>query len=137
MPIRIICYDTGALLLLLLSENGIEFQREFIDTPFAESLLAKTPEYSKAVPLSMQKTIDAYFKKAADTVDEAIVKGELVNSTPCEILGVNVYNAVYYNNHIITRFFVMYDDGDSPKIEYGDFLIETKEYKKSSRIYRI
>lgn len=136
LPIRIACYDIGALLLLILNENGIGYESGFVDTPFSESLVADAEEYASRIELTMGKVIDGYYEKADAIISEAISNGDVVSECTSNILGVNVYNAVYYNNHIITRYFVMYGDVNSPKIEYGDFVIETDEPKKMSRLYR-
>ena len=136
LPIRIACYDIGALLLLILDENGIGYESGFVNTPFSESLIADAVEYAGHIELTMGKVIDGYYEKADTIISEAIAKGDVVSECTSNILGVNVYNAVYYNNHIISRYFVMYGDVNSPKIEYGDFVIETDEPKKMSRLYR-
>ena len=38
---------------------------------------------------------------------------------------------------MVSTYFVMYGLKDDKKIEYGNFVIETKEYKKLTKIYRI
>ena len=136
LPIRIICYDIGALLLLILNENGIEYNSSFVNTPFSEGLIADTKEYTGQIRLAMEKTINDYYDQAGSIISKAISKNDIVSDGTYDILGINVYNAVYYNNHIISRYFVMYGDAENPKIEYGNFIIETNEYKKMSRLYK-
>ena len=119
-----------------MNENGIEYQSDFRDTPFSESLIANTQEYTGQIELTMGEAIDSYYKEASSVISDAISKNDIVSSCVCDILGVNVYNAVYYNNHIISRYCVMYGDEKSPKVEYGNFVIETNDYKKMSKLYR-
>lgn len=70
-------------------------------------------------------------------IDNAINKNIVVVDTFCDLISVNIYDAVFYNDHIISRYFVMYRIDDKQQIEYGDFDIETNEYKKVTKIYRI
>ena len=136
LPIRIICYDIGALLLLILTENGIEYNSNFSNTAFSEDLVADAKEYKGQIRLTMEKTINDYYEQAGSIISQAISQNDIVSDHTYDILGVNVYNAVYYNNYIITRYFVMYGNEKSPTIEYGNFIIETNEYKKMSKLYR-
>ena len=89
------------------------------------------PEYS------MKDLLDDYNAKARAIICKAIEKNILVTDTSCNLLGVNVYNAVFHENHIISRFFVMFGSDTNPQIEYGDFVIETNDYKKITKIYRV
>lgn len=136
LPVRITCYDIGALLLLILNENGIEYNTSFANTPFSEALITDTKEYTGQIKLTMEKTIECYYKQAGAIVSEGISKNDIVSDGTYDILGVNIYDAVYYNSYIISRYFVMYGDEKSPNVEYGNFIIETNEYKKMSKLYR-
>lgn len=137
LPVRIISYDVGALLLLILNENGIEYQSDFVNTPFSEYLIANMSECQLNVELSMGATINSYYENADLIISKAIESNDVVNKGLFDLLGVNVYNAIYRNGFIISRYFVMYGDKNCPKVEYGDFVIETPEYMKVSKIYRI
>ena len=68
---------------------------------------------------------------------QAIEKNVLVTDTPSNLFGVNVYDAVFYENYIISRYFVMFGSDNNQQIEYGDFVIETSAYKKATKIYRL
>lgn len=137
LPIRIVCYDIGALMLYVMSENNIAFEDGFSSITFAEAIIKDavgtkhTPEYS------MKELVDSYNARAGEIVSEAIEKNVIVTDTPCSLLGVNVYNAVFFNNYIISRYCVVFGSEVDQQIEYGDFVIETNEYKRISRIYRL
>lgn len=137
LPIRIVSYDIGALLLLILNENGIEYPSEFVNTPFSESLIEKASEYEGDIELTMGETITSYYERADLVISKAIEKNNVVIEGLFDLLGVNIYNAVYRNGYIITEYFAMYGDKNSPKVEYGDFVIETLEYMKLSKVYRM
>ena len=137
LPIRVISYDIGALLLLIMCENNIKFDNSFSKITFSENILLDIKEEKYIVDTSIKEVIENYFLKADNIINEAIKKNDVVTNIPSEILGVNIYNAIYYNNHMVSTYFVMYGLKDDKKIEYGNFVIETKEYKKLTKIYRI
>ena len=137
LPIRVICYDIGALMLYVMSENNIAFEDGFSSLTFAEAIINDV-EGKKYVPeYSMKDLLDSYNAKARAIICKAIEKNILVTDTSCNLLGVNVYNAVFYNNYIISRYFVMFGSDNNQQIEYGDFVIETSAYKKATKIYRL
>lgn len=137
IPVRIICYDIGALLLEILRENGIAFRDGFEALPFSESFLTDAAEFTDPVALTMGKAVEAYYGEVDRVIADAVAKADVVAEDDHEILGVNVYNAACHKGHIITRYFVMYGDPQQPQVAYGDFVLETREYKRLSKIYRI
>ena len=52
------------------------------------------------------------------------------------ILGVNVYNAIFYKNYIISIYFLMYGEMEAPSVEYGNFVIESKGDKVLTKVYK-
>ena len=137
LPVRIICYDIGALLLYVMAENYIAFEDGFSSVTFAEAMISDVAGKKCISEYSTKEFLDRYNARAGEIIRRAIEKNELVIDTSCELFGVNVYDAVFYQNHIISRYFVMFGAEDNQQIEYGDFVIETKEYKKVTKIYRM
>ncbi len=137
LPVRIICYDIGALLLYVMTENHIAFEDDFSSVTFSEAIISGIEGKKHISEFSTKNLLDSFNSKASEIISKAIEKNELVTDTPCELFGVNVYDAIFYQNHIISRYFVMFGSEDNKQIEYGDFVIETKEYKKVTKIYRI
>ena len=137
LPIRVICYDIGALLLHVMAENHIAFEDGFSSVTFAEAMICDVTGKEYSSEYSVKDLLDSYNAKAGEIIRKATEKNELVTDTSCELFGVNVYDAVFYQNHIISRYFVMFGSEDNQQIEYGDFVIETKEYRKVMKIYRI
>ncbi len=137
LPIRVICYDTGALLLYVMAENAIAFEDGFSSVTFAEVILNDVVGTKYVAEYSMKPLLDRYHANAKEIICKAIDKNSLVTDTPCNLLGVNVYDAVFYENHIISRYFVMFGSDNNQQIEYGDFVIETNEYRKIAKIYRV
>lgn len=135
-PIRVLCYDIGALLLLVLNDNNIKFNDGFNSEAFSLSLIKDVNKKEVSYISLFKEDINNYYSRAKSVIDNALSNGDLVCSGTFDILGVNVYNAIYFDNYIISIYFVMYGESCNPKIEYGNFVIETKEYKKLSKIYR-
>lgn len=137
LPIRIICYDIGALLLYVMTENNIPFETGFSPVTFAEAILSDAAGKKHIPEGNMKDLLDHYHTKASEVIRQAKEKNTVITDTPCDLLGVNAYNAIFHENHIISRYFVMFSSVSNPQIEYGDFVIETNAYKKASKIYRI
>ena len=137
IPIRINCYDVGALLLLLLNENGIPYIEGFEEMCFPERLIEGALIYASPIENTMGPVIEEYYTKARNIIAETIAKNDLVISGSYDIYGVNVYDAVYCDGYIISTYFVMYGEGEETKVEYGDFLIRTEEQGKMTKLYRI
>lgn len=136
-PVRVICYDIGALLLYVMTENNIAFDDGFSSVTFSESIISSI-EGKKYIPeYSTKDLLDSFNSKASEVICKAIEKHTLVSDTTCDLLAVNIYDAIFYKNHIISRYFVMFGSKDNQQIEYGDFVIETNAYKKVTKIYRI
>ena len=137
LPIRVICYDIGALLLYVMTENNIAFEDGFSSVTFAEAILNDVDGKKYVPERNMKCLLDRYNAKASEVIRKAKEKNTMIADTPCDLLGVNVYDAIFCENHIISRYFVMFGSGDNQQIEYGDFVIESNAYMKANKIYRI
>ncbi len=136
LPIRIPSYDIGALLLHVLGQNSIPFDTQFSDITFAQALLQNIPSAEAPATVCMQKHIDAYYSDAAQLVQAALKKNELI-AEKTVLLGVNVYNALYWNHYIISNFFVMYGSQATPTVCHGDFVIEVSEEGIANKILKL
>ena len=137
LPIRIICYDIGSLLLLVIAQNSIPFDQGFTPIPFAEEMLRDVRVQNVPEGIPMGQLINQFRENTSRIIDAAVEKNDLVTDTPDFLLGVNIYNAISHRGYIISRFFVMFGPEDQPRIEYGDFVIESPFPGKLTRIYRI
>ena len=135
-PIRVLCYDIGALLLTILSTNSINYNDGFNDESFSLSLVKNVSKKEVVKVSYFSDDINKYYNHAKEIINNALNKNDLVVDGMFDILGVNVYNAIYYENYIISIYFLMYGSMEDRKIEYGNFVIESKEYKKLSKVYR-
>lgn len=138
LPVRIVSYDVGALLLHVMKENGVAFDQGFGDHTFSENLICTVNEAPlQGFEENMGAYIDAYFDQAKQVIERAVRKNDIVMEHRAALLGVNVYNAVYLDGYLTSTFFVMYGDEASPTIEHGNFVIETPEEGIVTKVYRM
>lgn len=136
LPIRVLCYDIGALLLDMLKKNNLQFDEGFAVDPFSVELIKTIDEIKPEVDFAFNEEIKNYFDKAEKIINNAVEKNDVVVEGTYNILGVNVYNAIFYKNYIISIYFLMYGEMQAPKIEYGNFVIESKGDKVLTKVYR-
>ena len=137
LPIRIVSYDIGALLLHIIKENGIAVDEGFSDTTFSESLIGTIEEKKPYECTGMSQYMDTYFGKAQRVIDKAIQNNEIVMEGESSLLAVNVYNAVCLNGYITSTYFVMYGEEENPTTLYGNFVIESPKEGVVIRIYKM
>jgi hypothetical protein len=137
LPIRIISYDIGALMISILKDNNISFNEGFSNISIGLELIKdKKAKYINNC-LCMENFIASYNNKTKEIIDKAIYNNDVIVDYNVELIGVNVYNARCYNSYIVSTYFVMYNDNNKQIIKYGDFVIESDEVAKASKIYKI
>ena len=136
LPIRVICYDIGAVLLDVLKRNNLTFDEGFSKDSFSMDLINGINPAKVDVTLSFEENIKKYFERAEEIINNAINKNDVVVVGRYNILGVNIYNAIFYKGYIISIYFLMYGEQNAPNIEYGNFIIETKGSKILTKVYR-
>lgn len=136
LPVRIVSYDIGALLLNILNSNNISFNREFNDITISEELIKDVIEYYTDY-ISLEDEIYNYHLRSKCIIDKALLDNEVIFEGSEKLLAFNVYNARYYDNYIISRYFVMYGNEDNPLVKYGDFAIKTSIEGIIDKIYNI
>lgn len=127
LPIRIISYDIGALLLYILKENNIDFDGGFSNLTINEYLIKDVSEVNYNNTLKMANYIEEYFNYADNIINKALSQNNVIEDSKQKILGVNVYDAIYHRGYIISKHCVMYGEEDRFIVQFGDFVIETKE----------
>lgn len=136
LPIRVLCYDIGAMLLEVLKRNNLTFNEGFSKDSFSMDLIKDVKAVKADTEFSFQEEIKKYFDRAEEIINNAIDKNDVVVEGSYNILGVNVYNAIFYNGYIISIYFLMYGNQEAPNIEYGNFVIESKGDKILTKVYR-
>jgi hypothetical protein len=138
IPIRIISYDIGALLLKIVFENVKDIDLSFDLLPFSSKLIENIQPYKHEVNLeeSIQEVLTEYEYETKTTIEKALVQNDVVAEGTFDLMGVNIYNAKYLKPYIISTFFVMYSDNGEKVIKQGNFVIELHENHKIKRIYK-
>lgn len=138
LPIRVMCYDAGALFLHVIKERNIADFETFTGRPAAVALLdnvreqAETPAEEEAVCEQIEK----YRRETRKIIQTALQKGDCAAQGSFRLLGVNIYNARCLDGYIVTTFFVMYEDQGKRVVLQGDFVLEMDGDGKISRIFR-
>lgn len=134
-PIRIISYDVGAILLYIMNSNKIEFDTKFTSIPFSIEIIKEVNSMKFEYNHDIDEAINNYYKKAKIIIDNAVAKNDIICDQPSELLAVNIYDAIYCQNYIISNYFVMYGSLDKQNIKYGNFVVLTNKYKEATKIY--
>ena len=84
----------------------------------------------------VSEAIASFERESAQIVRSAREKNELVADGPLELLGVNIYDARFYQRYITSKFFLLYRDGKGENTLSGHFVIEMADKKTIARVYR-
>ncbi|MDO4567526.1 MAG: hypothetical protein Q4B99_01065 [Clostridia bacterium] len=138
MPVRIQCYDVGALTIEACLRYGVELNLEVGAT--SEFLIPDEAldnaegecgiEYNAVVAQLYEEKLGANRAR----IESIRRTGEKVAEGEFELLGVNVYSATHTDGYIYTEYFLMYGDVDGPVTLYGNYLVRL-EHGKITEIY--
>ena len=140
-PIRISSYFTGALMVHAMRSAGIyQFGPE--DRPVMAALLEHVQPSGGDFPGKadmFRKTADAVTLFQAETesiIRSALERNETVLSGPCELLGVNIYDARCLKNFITSTYFLQVRKGSEDTVLEGNFVIRMQDEKNIETVYR-
>ncbi len=85
----------------------------------------------------VKNQIDQYFMETKCFIEKSVKKENLITEGNFELLGVNIYNARYLDNFIVTEYFLMYKEENNEKILYGDFVVKVNEELNISEVYKL
>jgi len=138
-PIRIVSYSIGGLIFELLKKNDLLSFEFFSHETTTISFLENASAYNEELPFSseMETLIKDYNSATDQIIQQALLTNECVLDGEYELLGVNVYNARYYNRYIVSTYFVMFMREGCESVLYGDFVIKLNTNDKISKVYKI
>lgn len=141
-PIRISCYNSGALMIHALAAAGVysfaSAKRPVIDLILKDTHPADGSFSAKeACGLEVVNAIDAFYQESERMIRAAIEKNEVVISSTVELVCVNIYDARFYKGYIISRLFLMYQDETGEKTLHGNFVLQVADKKTITRVYRL
>ena len=140
-PIRISSYFTGALMINALNSAGkypFETARHPVILSVLKNVNPSKGEYlGKAdVIRNVSDAIETFNEETESIIRSALKKDDVVLHGPCELTGVNVYNARSCKGFITSTYFLMYREGKEDKILQGNFVIKMQDDKTISSVYR-
>jgi len=138
-PVRVRCYDVGAILFQVLIDNHLLEFKEHTNVLSADRLLADIQESNIETILNpgIIEGLNKYRSSTLEMIQKGINEGVLIEEGELEVLGVNFYNARYAEGNIISTYFVWYRKDGQENLRYGDFLIQLDKQNKGSKIFQI
>ncbi len=139
IPVRIVCYAIGALLLYVVKKHTDIDVDGFSNKTFA-SMMLENIEHS-SVNIKQDEEVEKFINDYIDETKRIILK--VVGQNNCvargkfDIIGINIFNARYDNHHIISYHFVAYKDKEEEVILYGDFVIRIDDDWHIESIYKL
>ncbi len=139
IPIRIISYAVGGLLLSILKTHTSVDCEQFSDQPFSVDMLDDVKAYEGHIDENpaVKETIDQYHRKTKEMIDLALEKNHCVLEGKYPLVAVNVYNARRMDRYIISTYFVAYKHADKDEILHGDYLVELDDDSNVKRVYTL
>jgi hypothetical protein len=114
-PIRIISYDVGTLLLVLMTENDLRIP----------------------ISLEMDKDMSQAYEADQEMIQKVLNKTlknqEPIDERPMVVKALNIYNARYYKGYVMSQYFIMIEEKG---LMYGDYLFDF-DGKLTNKIYAI
>lgn len=138
IPIRIISYDIGALILEVCVKNNLPLDLTIGGTNkiFYSQLIDRTP-YRK-IEIAIEPEVDTYYdndvKMLKEKINSILANNSKVIRGDFELLGFNVYSARYLEGYIFSEYFLMYKDSQ-PVTLYGNYLFKF-ENNRITEIYK-
>lgn len=139
IPIRVISYEVGALLIKVMVDNEIPFNSSFNDSYYLDCSLKPSDHIDLEIREADQisELVERYLQETRSLLDNSLKEVNLVAKGRFKLIGVNIYNARYLDNHIITEYFLMYQDGDEEVLLNGDYVVKVNDELIVSAVYRL
>lgn len=135
-PIRIVCYDIGALIIKIMRDNDLDIHYDFDDDFYLRNYLQDDDrEMNVPIDPELKKQIQAYNDEMQDIIRKNARKDNLLSSGKYKLLGVNIYDARYLDGYISTSYFLAYEDDSGQVIKQGNYLILMEDKQTIKKIY--
>lgn len=133
LPIRTICYDSGAYIIKICRENSIDICYSFIAMGYLEELVSRTEPLCVEVSDKARMLLDNTTKSLRIHMNK--IQTEYTEKLHnVELIAFNIWGAQNYNGYVFTNF-LQYRDEDE-KTVYGDimFTLENNMIKEAFMI---
>lgn len=139
IPIRIISYDIGAIILKIIKDNQIPFDDTISKEQdlYIDQLLVNTNKLIKPIVPDIFSNIIKREEDKLQTVINEVTQTKPVITGNYKLSGFNVYDGRYYSGFLFTSYFLGYQqDNETPIFLNGNFLVEMNEEFIISKIYK-
>ncbi len=139
IPIRIISYNIGALLIKILIDNKLILNFDFNEKNYLDFYLKSNNNVDIIIEElnEVSRLINQYYKETKSFLNQSVKNENLIVKGDYRLLGVNIYNARYLKNYIITQYFLMYKDDNVEKVLNGDFVVKVNKKLYISEVYKL
>lgn len=140
-PIRISCYNTGALMTHVLIAAGA-YSFTTAERPILCSMLKNVHPSGGNFPgkdicyRKVSGAIASFNHTSEKIIRSTLALHEVVAEGPLTLRCVNIYDARFYKGHLTSRFFLIYGNEKGDHTIYGNFVLEMLDEKTISRIYK-
>ncbi len=140
-PVRISCYQSGALMIHALRSAGLYDFGAPVRPVLPEILKDVFPAGTDIPGLDgklkiMGDAVRAYEEETERIVRSALERDETVLEGPLGIRYVNIYDARCWKGYLTSTYFLMYREGEEDRMISGDFVIRMRDEKTIDRVYR-
>jgi len=135
-PIRIISYDVGTLLLVLMTENDLktpyhlDTQKTLLDDYISDDL---RHQISLEMDKYMRQAYEADKEMIQKVLNQTLKNQEPIDEGPMVVKALNIYNARYYKGYVMSQYFIIIEEKG---LMYGDYLFDF-DGKLTNKIYAI
>lgn len=141
-PIRINCYNTGALIMKVMKDNNLKINEKFNDKYYLSYYLDVDNDmdfiYQNIEMINNARIlINKYNEASKEIINANAISSNLVLNGKYKIDGINVYDARYYNNYLITKYFLAFSNQKIKKVLNGSYIINIDANLRILNIYKI
>lgn len=138
LPIRIVSYAMGALLLACIKRHSDFDFESFSDEPFAIKMIENVEPLSVSVQPSpaIETILKEYQAETNAIIENVLAKNDIVLEGKFSLVGLNIYNARWNGRFATSTYFVAWQDGAEMKTLSGDFVVEIDENYNILTVYR-
>lgn len=132
IPIRIICYDIGVLILTVCEKNNISINKDLTNyLTFSNQLISNTSlnHIDMSFDEKLEKILIEDNKSLQKLIKETILKNNKIITGPYDLIAFNVYQARFLNGYLYSKHFIIYNNGTEDIILYGDYLVKLVNLK--------
>ena len=139
IPIRVISYSIGALMTKILKDNQLMDYEFFDSDTISHRLINNIEPFDSPIMIDEQieEAITMYTDQTINMVNSSIKANQCVLNGEYVLMGVNVYNARFWNNYIVSTYFVAYESNGKNEILYGDYVVHLNNHGKVDSCYRL